>query len=150
MRRKRLKHVAFTLCEMFCGWRLINSYNAIAELGSGVLSINVPTAKCDFNGKEIKSIHIAGELQFWFQKELADNNIPAEAVISAEVVAELEVKFIESKKRTKASYFFSSDGKHIKSVKIYQCKIDCYSKIITNEAEYRGRSTGVEEWPEDF
>ena len=25
MRRKRLQHVADTLCQMFCGWRLVNS-----------------------------------------------------------------------------------------------------------------------------
>ena len=39
MRRKRLKHCADTLCHMFCGWRLVNSYADIESLGSGALKI---------------------------------------------------------------------------------------------------------------
>lgn len=43
MRRKRLQHAADTLCHMFCGWRLVNSYQELERLGSGTLLIDALT-----------------------------------------------------------------------------------------------------------
>ncbi len=33
MRRKRLQHDADVLCQMFCGWRLVYSYDRLLQLG---------------------------------------------------------------------------------------------------------------------
>ena len=44
MRRKRLKHAADTLCHMFCGWWLANSYTNLETLGSGTLAIDALSA----------------------------------------------------------------------------------------------------------
>jgi len=41
MRRKRLNHCSDIVCDMFCGWRLMNSYEDLVRLGSGHLVINL-------------------------------------------------------------------------------------------------------------
>src|SRR5689334_12628046 len=53
MNRKRLQHVADTMCQMFCGWRLIESKPNLVNLGSGILEIDAITGQCVFQGKSI-------------------------------------------------------------------------------------------------
>jgi hypothetical protein len=50
---KGLQHVADTMCQMFCGWRLIESKPNLANLGSGTLEIDTITGQCLFQGKSI-------------------------------------------------------------------------------------------------
>ena len=150
MRRKRLKNTAFTLCHMFCGWRLLNCYKEMISLGSGELLIDVPSARCQFNGTAIPSLSIAHELESWYRQELAANKIPVEGIRSATLSARLELQTIDRKRRRTASQYFAADGMPIRSPKLYQCQIECESKIITDETEYQARFADIEEWPEDF
>jgi hypothetical protein len=62
VRRKRLQHAADTLCRMFCGWRLANSYRSLASLGAGTLRIDALGGSCEFKGERVETLSIAGEL----------------------------------------------------------------------------------------
>ena len=76
VRRKRLQHSADTFCQMFCGWRLANSYKDLERLGSGTLSIDVLVGSCRFDGTPIEPLSIAGELHSWLCEDLAAQGIP--------------------------------------------------------------------------
>ncbi len=58
MRRKRLKHAADTLCNMFCGWRLANSYSDLETLGLGTLEIDALSGDARFNGSAIGPLNM--------------------------------------------------------------------------------------------
>src|SRR6185295_20132493 len=90
MRRKRLQHVADTLCHMFCGWELTFDYEELARLGSGTLVIDLISDRCTFNGQAISTLKIVGTLGAWLVKDLTDNKIPAESLRSVNLKAELE------------------------------------------------------------
>jgi hypothetical protein len=62
---KRLQHVADTMCQMFCGWRLIESNPNLVNLGSGALEIDAITGQCLFQGKSIDQLKIAEEIRAW-------------------------------------------------------------------------------------
>jgi len=76
MRRKRLQHAADTMCQMFCGWRLIGSKPSLVNLGSGTLEIDAITGQCLFQGKNIGPLTIAEEIRAWLEQDLATNKIP--------------------------------------------------------------------------
>ena len=75
MRHKRLKHSADTLCHMFCGWRLANSYFDIEKLGSGTLTIDALSGESKFNGTPIDDLNIAGELHLWLIEDCHANGV---------------------------------------------------------------------------
>jgi hypothetical protein len=81
VKRRRLKHTAHVLCEMFHGWR--NSWEKVASLGDGTLNINALTADCTFDGKSIETLPIARELHYWLQDDLKAQGIPLDAIRSA-------------------------------------------------------------------
>ena len=149
MRRKRLKHAVFTLCHMFCGWRLMNSYKQIAELGSGTLAIDVVSGHCSFDGEDIPSLTIADELQCWFASDMAANHIQTDKIVSATLTASLNLGVVNKGRRVKSQYYFSN-GKHLNSPEIFQCKIECRGKIVTDETDYESAYSDIAEWPVDF
>jgi hypothetical protein len=91
VRRKRLKHNAHILCDMFHGWRLINCWDRIQALGSGTLEIDALSAECKFNGQPIESLTIAGELRHWLRNDLAAQGVPLTAIHSARLEVQLHV-----------------------------------------------------------
>jgi hypothetical protein len=91
MRRKRLKHNAHILCDMFHGWRLMNCWDRILALGSGILEIDALSAECTFNGQPIESLTIAEELRLWLRDDLAAQGIPLTAIRSARLEVQLEL-----------------------------------------------------------
>ncbi len=150
MRRKRLKHCADTLCHMFCGWRLANSYADIEMLGSGTLEINALTGEVTFNGEPTKALAIAGELHHWLAKDCIANDIALSELCSATVVVQLELRKIDWKQRKTADRWFDQKGKEIVRRRINQCVIDCRAIIETDDYAYRSRQIDVVEWPEGF
>jgi len=147
MRRKRLQHVANILCEMFCGWRLINSGPELVRLGSGTLEIDALTGACFFDELPIAELSIAGELRDWLNQELRTNRIPIEAVVRAWVRADLSFSQLPWKKRSINEYFFNDDGQEVRTPTIHQCRIQCESEVKTDEAIYRSDREDIEEWP---
>jgi hypothetical protein len=100
MRRKRLQHDADVLSQMFCGWRLMNSYDRLLQLGSGTLHIDALTAHCNFADTGIEPLPIAEEMRSWLMADLNANGIPASGVLRAVLVTEILLDTIPWQART--------------------------------------------------
>lgn len=94
MRRKRLQHVADTMCQMFCGWRLIASKPNLLKLGSGTLEIDAITGQCVFQSKITRQLTIAEEIHAWLQQDLATNEIPIAALTGAHLSVKLSFSVV--------------------------------------------------------
>jgi len=127
MRRKRLQHVADTMCQMFCGWRLIGSKRSLVKMGAGTLEIDVITGKCSFQGESIRQLAIAEEIRRWMHEDLAANKISVTALTHALLSVNL----------------FFSEGPD----KMYRCQMECTSNVATETADYRAQLTEVQDWP---
>ena len=150
MRRKRLKHAADTLCHMFCGWRLANSYSDLETLGSGTIAIDALSGDATFNGETIGPLDIAGELHAWLRDDCRNNDIPLSGIQHAWLTAELDLTQTEWKHRTTNNHWFDENGGKIVSRQINRCVINCRSSIKTDDHEYESVYDDVEEWPEGF
>ena len=150
MRRKHLQHSAFTLCHMFCGWRLINCYNALARLGSGVITIDAISGACQFNGKPIEQLSIALELRAWLAEALAANKIPVADLRRAVMTAEMNFSMIPAKQRTTNDFHMDQQGRTISEGRFNQVRIACKGEVSTDEATYTASFNDLEEWPEGW
>ena len=101
MGRKRLQHVADTMCQMFCGWRLIGSKPNLVDLGSGTLEIDAITGECLFAGRIIEQLTIAEEIRAWVRDDLAANEIPVVALNRARLTVNLLFRVVPWSKQTK-------------------------------------------------
>jgi hypothetical protein len=145
MHKKRLQNVADTMCQMFCGWRLIRSKPNLVSLGSGTLEIDGITGKCHFRGKAIEQLTIAEEIRIWLQRDLATKKIPIEALTTAHLAVKLSVSVVPWNGATRESFY--SDGKAVRTEKMNRCVMECNSKVTTDEAAYISQLTEVQEWP---
>ncbi len=150
MRRKRLNHAADTLCQMFRGWRIMNSYQGLAALGSGVLVIDTIAATCTFNGKRIEPLHIAGELHAWLAEDLHDHQIPLAAICSATLTVQMTLTQIAAKQRTTSVQHMAVGGQPIRKGGFLRLAVQCASCITTDEDRYEATLSDVIEWPEDW
>lgn len=146
MKRKRLRHVAQNLCQMFCGWRLTNSYPELARLGSGTLAIDALTGECLFNGAAIEALSIAGELQDWLLEDLDRCHIPVDDLREVTVTADLDLTAISARKRVTGDYHFEN-GKVLTEGTFNRLVILCRSSVIMGETRYEAEERDVEEWP---
>jgi hypothetical protein len=147
MRRKRLKDVAHNLCQIFCGWRLINTKARIAELKSGTLEINALTGGCSFNGKVIDQLAIAQELKTWLQGELTTLRIPASAIRRAQLTVELSLSEVDWNERQKRTEQFYEGRKLLQTEAMHSCRMKCNSVIETDEVAYSSEYNDLHEWP---
>jgi hypothetical protein len=147
MRRKRLQHAADTLCRMFCGWRLTNSYEDLARLGSGTIEIDALSAACRFEGEPIERLAIAGELSAWLREDLAAHVIPESAILRARLEAELRFSEIEAEKRATPDQHLEREGRPIREGRFHRVRIRCKSEVATDEAVYTSSFDDLEEWP---
>jgi hypothetical protein len=145
MRRKRLQHAANTICQMFYGWRLIESKPSLVKLGSGTLEIDAITGQCRFEGKTAGQLNIAEEIRAWLQRDLESNEIPIAAVTGARLAVELSFSVVPWNERT--GEIFISDGKAARTEQMNRCIIKCESNVTTDEAGYRSTLTETQEWP---
>ena len=99
MKLKRLKHQSYILCHMFCGWQLYPDWERLAEMGDGVLEIDVLNETCKFNFTEVPRLSILGALRGWLLQDLETNKIPLKSIESAKLTVQLRVGFV---KRTRA------------------------------------------------
>lgn len=146
MRRKRLQHVAQNLCQMFCGWRLVNSYRDVERLGSGTLEVNALEGNCVFDGEPIGSTAIAAELQAWLEEDLRRNKIPATALRHARVTATLRLSTVNARDRVTSDQHFSQ-GKALQAGRFNRLAITCIGEVATDEAIYMAEYDDVGEWP---
>jgi hypothetical protein len=145
MRRKRLQHVADTMCQMFCGWRLISSKPILVELGSGTLEIDAITGECFFQGRIIEKLTIAEEIRAWMRDDLAANKIPFAALKGARLSVNLSFSVVPW--RDQSGEIFYSDAGAVRSEEMNRCAMECDSNVVTDESVYRSKLTEVEEWP---
>jgi hypothetical protein len=146
MRRKRLNHCADIVCDMFCGWRLMNSYEDLVRLGSGPLVINLLTDDCIFNGQPTHTLTIACELSTWFREDLAKHRIPLAAITEAKLDAELKME-TRSAVASRGSYYIGKDGKPIEKGDFHTLAARLHSTIATDEASYERSRSHYESWP---
>ena len=128
----------------------MNSYAKIKSLGSGKLEIDALSGNAISNGQPANPLSIAGELHVWLIKDCKANNIPIENVISARLVATLDLSQTEWKQRKSGDQWFDANGKKLTGRKINRCIIDCDSAILTESQEYKSNYHDVEEWPDGF
>ena len=147
MRRKRLKHAAQNLCQMFCGWQQTWSKHQLVGLGSGELEIDVLSGACKFNNAPIEPLPIAAVLTEWLREDLVRHQIPEAAIQEATVRARLIFDLIPWSGKTTRTEFFWHGGEPAKSDSMHRCRVECNGVIRTDEARYEGKFQGVEEWP---
>ena len=145
--KNRLKNSADVACQIFCGWRLISSKVRLAELGSGSFEIHLLTGQTFFEGVPIEPLPISKELQSWFTKELAGQNIATETLKHASVRANIRLSMIPWAERTNKEEVFYVDGRAWQTGEMYRCIIQCESEIETEVASYTSRLDDIEEWP---
>ena len=148
MRRKRLQHVADTVCQMFCGWRLIGSKPSLVNLGSGTLEIDVITGQCLFQGKNIGLLTIAEEIRAWLEQDLTTNRIPISTLTGAHLKVKLFFSVVPWNATTKEIFY--SDGKVVRTEEMNRCVVECDSTISTGETVYSSQLTEAQEWPLDW
>src|SRR5260221_4938368 len=127
MRRKRLQHVADTMCQMFCGWRLIGSKRSLVNMGASTLEIDVITGKGSFQGESIRQLAIAEEIRRWMHDDLAANKISVTALTHALLSVNL----------------FFSEGPN----KMYRWQMESTTNAATETAEYLAQLTEVQDRP---
>lgn len=148
MRRKKLKNVANTVCQMFCGWRLHASKPMLVILGSGNLVIDVLSGRCQFNGHSITQLPIARELVEWVKQDLARSRIPAVVLTRAHVAVKLS--FSQVPWNTKTKHIFYKAGKAVLLERMHKCVFECESEVTTKKAAYHSKLVASQEWPVDW
>jgi hypothetical protein len=145
MHRKRLKNIANTLCQMFCGWRLNGSKRMLVELGSGSLEINALTGQCNFQDRPISQVPIAVELTAWMRQDLEIHRIPAALLTRARLSAKLSFSRIPWNTRTKEIFYVG--GSAVRTESMHECIFECDSEVATIAAVYRAKQREIQCWP---
>jgi hypothetical protein len=144
MRKKTLQCMAETLCQMFCGWRLIGSKPMLVALGSGTIEIDMLTGRCTFQNLPTPLLPIASELLTWTKQELISRAIPVSKIICARLAAKLSFAQVRWNLRT-TEILWADDGDP-GSTSMNQCTIDCESEIATDAIVYHSKLKEVQEW----
>jgi hypothetical protein len=145
MHRKRLQHAADTICQMFCGWRLIESKPSLLKLGSGTLEIDAITGQCRFEDKTTGQLNIAEEIRAWLRRDLESNEIPIAALTGARLAVELSFSVVPWNERT--GEIFLSGGRVTRTPQMNRCIMKCESNVTTDEVVYRSTLIETQEWP---
>jgi len=145
MRRKRLQHVADTMCQMFCGWRLSRSKPNLVSLRSGTLEIDAITGQCVFQDESIGPLEIAEEIRAWMRDDLAANKIPVATLTSARLSVKLSFSVVPWSQPTREIFY--SEGGAVRTENMNRCVMECDSSITTDEAVYCSQLTEIQEWP---
>jgi hypothetical protein len=98
---------------MFCGWQLYPDWEKLAELGDGVLEIDVLSENCKFNSVEIPNLSILGALRSWLLQDLESSRIPLESIESAKLTVQLRAGFKKREKILNYNHDFLLEGKII-------------------------------------
>lgn len=123
MKLKRLKHQSYILCHMFCGWQLYPDWEKLAELGDGILEIDVLTENCKFNSKDIPALSIAGAIRSWLFQDLETNRIPPDSIESAKLKIHMRVGFDRKAKTLNYDHDFLLEGALVSNGKVFASKL---------------------------
>ena len=145
MRRKRLQHIADTLCHMFCGWRQTFSKPHLVKLGSGRLEIDVLNGTCQFNKTPIEPLSVAAELHTWLERDLGQQGISKGALVKAVLYADLIFESVPWEPVHGSQFFLN--GEPVRSGPMHRCTMKCTSIVGSDETEYRAELEESERWP---
>jgi hypothetical protein len=121
MRRKRLKHCAYILCHMFCGWQIYSDRDALAHYGSGKFGIDILNQICQHNGLSIPPLIIVSVIRGWLLDDLNANHIPFESLKTVTLQVEI---FLDP---TVSVPYFGFDA---------PVDLRCTGRIVTDDTEY--------------
>ena len=145
MRRNKLQNMADTMCQTFCGWRLVGSKPNLVKLGSGILEIDAISGKCLFQRRNIDQLTIASELCASMQHYLAATKTPIATLTGARLIAKLSFSVVPWNETTRETFYAA--GRIVRTREMNRCFMECQSHIATNEASYRSELAEVQEWP---
>ncbi|MFB3896754.1 MAG: hypothetical protein ACE14V_10675 [bacterium] len=149
MKRKRLQHMADTLCHKFCGTDIFFDYNTLLSLGNGEIKIDVRSGKCFFNHEPIRQLSVVKSLTSWMNTDCITNHIDLNLIFQAELTIMLEFSIISwSKRKFSRTEEFFYQGKPYKTKKMNKCKFICESIIRTDEKVYSSTFKKIREWPQ--
>jgi len=141
MKKKRFSHHVDIFCEMFCGWRLTNSYDRLVELGSGDYEIDILSEACTKDGAPIDTLSIAGELATWFKNDAEEAQIDLNLVQTARLRAKIGIEQLVGARRTNVIFPGKEGANYVR------CRINCYSVLESGGDCYEARKEDYEEWP---
>jgi|GEM_PF-4206102 len=148
MRRKRLNHIVFTICDMFCGDSLFSSYPQLVELGSGTLIIDVLASQCSFNGRDIDQLPIARYLHKWMVQDCATNRIDISLIAKARLTVDIHLSSIMwGERQSSLTETFYVAGTPIKTNEARRCVFLCSSVVQTDDTTYAATCERTREWP---
>ena len=124
MKLKRLKHQSYILCHMFCGWQLYSDWETLAELGDGVLEIDVLNETCKFNSEEIEKLSIVRALRSWLLQDLETSNIPLARVEGARLTVRLRAGFEKRTKLLNYNHDFLLEGTIVADGREYKISLE--------------------------
>ena len=148
MRRKRFKHMAQNMGQMFCGWQAASDYGAIAKLGTGILKINVLSRECYFNDKSIQPLIIAMVLQKWMEEDCARINIDYKMFQKAQLIVKLQLSHIKEKdENILTNQGFNLYGDGMVTDNWNRCDFLCESMIQNENDYYQSNYQSTSAWP---
>jgi hypothetical protein len=143
---KRLQHVADTMCQMYCGWRLIESKPNLVNLGSGTLEIDAITGQSLFQGtrvltsQKLQKKYAHGCDRIWRQTK---SHLQCSL---AHVSRSNFLLFVVPWNEPTREIFYSG-GKAVRTEKMNRSVMECDSNVTTNEAAYHSKLIEAQEWP---
>jgi len=130
MRRKRFKHQVYVFCHMFCGWQLVNDFEELEKLHSGVIEIDVKNGKCEVDGVTNDKLTMPLVLNDWLLRDMAENDIQLSDIDEAHLTVSFDMKDFGSK---------NGEGP----------EFNCYSYLISSGNKYslkfKGENKGINE-----
>jgi hypothetical protein len=124
MKLKRLKHQSYVLCHMFCGWQLYPDWERLAQLGNGVLEIDVLSETCKFNSAKIEKLAIAGALRSWLLRDLETSAIPLAQIERATLTVQLRAGFEKRTGILNYNHDFLLEGEVVGGGKAFRTRLE--------------------------
>lgn len=149
MRKKRLQHTAYTICNMFCGWRIYNSTYDLNKLGSGLLKYDFLSKNCSFNEEPIEVLSICAEVEYFLDEELNRIGVERSSFKNIVLFVIVQQKQINAKERV-TNPICLKNKKPINQGIFYQYHFNCKCVIETDEITYEGNLKKIDEWPENW
>ena len=109
---------------MFCGWQLYPDWERLAELGDGVLEIDVLDTTCKFNSEQIRKLSIAGALRNWLLQDLEKSNIPSTNLESARLTVRLRAGFEKRTGMLNYNHDFLLEGTVVADGREFKTKLE--------------------------
>jgi hypothetical protein len=150
LRRKALKNTAFTLCQIFSGWELINSYEQIKRIGSGVYKYDFINDSSTLDDKCSEKLNIYYALESFFTEEIKRMKIERSDFSKVEIEITINLSLTDSKEVISTETFYEKSGKQIKANKINKIDLVCSSLVETDEATYSAKLENSVGWPEGW